>query len=107
VETLGVFIESCRSKGKHTVSDLVAEIEALFADGVKNVTTLCSGHKSKGREWGRVYWIQHTVRTKRPLQPWENEQENNINYVIASRVEGVHGAGELWLVPENVHKAAA
>jgi DNA helicase-2/ATP-dependent DNA helicase PcrA len=102
VDTLMVFVDACRAKGQHSLDCVVAEINALFADNVKGVTTLCSGHKSKGREWGRVYWLQAACRTKRALQPWEQTQEDNISYVIGTRVEGARGAGELILVPEGL-----
>jgi superfamily I DNA/RNA helicase len=102
VDTLRVFIEQCRAKGNHTLDCVVAEITDLFRDNVAGVTTLCSGHKSKGREWGRVFWLQASLRSKRELQAWEKEQEANLCYVMATRVEGQRGAGELFLVPEGV-----
>jgi superfamily I DNA/RNA helicase len=104
VETLQVFIDRCRQQGKHTLECVVTEITNLFADNVSGMVTLASGHKAKGREWGRVYWLQHSTKTKRALQTWEVEQEKNLNYVLGSRVEGVHGAGELWLVSEAVQR---
>lgn len=93
VDTMKIFIERCRSKGNHTVDCVVKEIEGLFADDVTGVTTLATGHKAKGREWHRVYWLQHSMRQNR--QSWEDQQELNICYVIGTRAKS-----ELILVPE-------
>lgn len=85
VETLHVLIERCRSLGKTGVVDLIAEIEALFADNVTGVLVLSTGHKAKGREWERVYWLQK--RSNRRMQDWERQQEDNICYVLATRAK--------------------
>jgi DNA helicase-2/ATP-dependent DNA helicase PcrA len=93
--TLKVFMDNCRAQGKHAISDLLNEIDALFGDDVKGVITLCTGHKSKGREWPRVFWLQ--ASQGRPLnRPWEVLEETNIKYVIATRA-----MQELILVPED------
>jgi superfamily I DNA/RNA helicase len=84
-DTLRVFIERCRAKGSHSVDCVVLEIQDLFADNVKGILTLCSGHRSKGREWATVYWIRTELRTRRDLLPWEVQQEANINYVMGTR----------------------
>lgn len=93
VETMQVFIDRCRAKGSNSVECVVEEITALFADDVTGVTVLSTGHKAKGREWHRVYWLQHTMRQNR--QAWEDQQELNICYVIGTRA-----MRELILVPE-------
>lgn len=85
VDTVKIFIERCRAKGHHTIQCVVTEIEALFADDVTGVTTLATGHKAKGREWHRVYWLRHTQRACR--QAWEDQQEINLNYVIGTRAK--------------------
>lgn len=96
VGTLRVFIGRAQEQGKTRIDDVVEDIQALFADDVTGVTTLCSGHKSKGREWPRVYWLQR--RGTRPgLKPWELVQEDNINYVIGTRAQELLG-----LVPEGM-----
>jgi superfamily I DNA/RNA helicase len=93
-DTLLVFIERCREKGVHSVDGLIAEIDLLFADDVKDVLTLATGHKAKGREWPRVYWLQ-TANRMRLAKDWEIVQEDNIKYVIGTRA-----MAELILVPE-------
>ena len=87
VDTLKVIIDQCRSEGKHDVSDLVAYIDSLFGDDVKGVLTLSTGHKSKGREWKRVFWLDraNTCPSRWARKDWQMEQENNLQYVIATR----------------------
>ena len=87
VDTVLIFVERTRAKGGEKVAALVLEIEALFADDVAGVTTLSTGHKSKGREWSTVYWLQVPARGKRALQAWEEEQEKNLKYVMGTRAQ--------------------
>jgi DNA helicase-2/ATP-dependent DNA helicase PcrA len=96
VASLQVFIERTRTNGHNTIEELVLEIQALFADDVKGVPVLCTGHKSKGREWHRVYWMQTTLRQKN-LQDWQLVQEANLKYVMATRAKS-----ELILLPEGM-----
>lgn len=96
VDTLRIFIDRCRQLGKTTIDELVAEIEALFADTIEHLLTLCTGHKAKGLEWGRVFWIQSAER-RQPRKAWEAEQEDNLKYVIGTRTKG-----ELVLIPETL-----
>lgn len=96
VATLHIFIARCRMLGKTLISELVVEIEAMFSDDTTNVISLCTGHKAKGREWTRVFWIQ-TVQRGRPSKEWEFVEETNIKYVIGTRAQS-----ELILVPESL-----
>ena len=96
VETLGIFIQRCETLGKTLINDVVAEIEALFADNVTDMIRLSTGHKAKGREWPRVFWLRTGRRQQR--KEWETISERNIEIVIATRP-----LGELILVPENIH----
>lgn len=96
VETIRVFMQRCKELNKLTIDHLVSEIEAMFDDNVKDVLTLCTGHKSKGREWPRVYWIQ-TAQRGRPSKEWEFVEETNVKYVMGTRA-----MRELILVPEGV-----
>ncbi len=95
VDTLRVFIERARARGERTIDGIEQDIMRLFADDVKGVTTLSTGHKAKGREWPRVFWIQVAPLDPSRMQPWEAEQEQNILYVIATRAQA-----ELVFVPE-------
>lgn len=96
VDTLVVFLDRCDQLGKHTIAELVQEIESLFADDTGGVLTLSTGHKAKGREWPRVYWLQ-TTQCKPPRKEWEAEQEDNLKYVIGTRAMQT-----LVLVPEEL-----
>lgn len=98
VDCLLVFVKRCRDKGANRVECLVEEIEALFADNVTGVLTLASGHKAKGREWNKVYWIQ--TGRRQGLQAHEERQEDNLCYVITTRAKS-----ELILVPGEEKKA--
>ena len=94
VDTLRIFIERSRAKGHTQIDQLVGEIQSLFADNVTNVTVLSTGHKAKGREWDRVFWIQ--ANGGRPSErEWQKIEEDNIKYVICTRARN-----ELVLVPE-------
>jgi superfamily I DNA/RNA helicase len=96
VETLGIFIARCETLGKTLISDVVAEIEALFADNVTYMIRLSTGHKAKGREFDRVFWLRTTRRQQR--KEWETISERNIEIVIGTRP-----LNELILVPEEIY----
>jgi DNA helicase-2/ATP-dependent DNA helicase PcrA len=87
VETLRVIIDQCRSEGKHDVADVETYIDSLFADNVSGILTLSTIHKSKGREWKRVFWLARKTTCPSPYarQSWQIEQENNLQYVAATR----------------------
>lgn len=90
VETLMVIINRCMSLNKMTVQDVIDEINHLFTDtkdGKADRFTLSTIHKSKGREWGTVYWLNRstTLPSKYAKQPWQLEQEYNLCYVAATR----------------------
>jgi superfamily I DNA/RNA helicase len=87
VETVRVIIEQCRAEGKHTLGDAIGYVEGMFGDKVKDRMVLSSIHKSKGREWDRVFWLDraNTCPSKWARQDWQQEQENNLCYVAATR----------------------
>lgn len=70
------------------VEVLVNEIKKMFDEKIdgKKVVTLSTGHKAKGREWDRVFWIQ-TGPSKFARQPWELAQETNLCYVMTTRAK--------------------
>jgi superfamily I DNA/RNA helicase len=79
---------------KDIVSALCGEIDSLFGDNVGGAHVLLSSiHKSKGREWSRVFWIQ-TPTPKWCRKDWEFSTEVNLSYVAATRAKS-----ELYLVP--------
>lgn len=89
VETLRVIIDQCQQEGKTTVADAVAYIDSLFADNVRGVVVLSTIHKSKGREWNRVFWYDRagTCPSKYARQAWQVAQETNLQYVAATRAQ--------------------
>lgn len=61
------------------------EIDSIFNDEIDgNYITLSSIHRSKGREWHRVFWLQ-TPPSHYAVMDWELEQEKNLKYVAATR----------------------
>ena len=70
------------------------EIDKIFgAEQSKTpVVLLSSIHKSKGREWKRVFWLQ-VGPSKWARKQWELDQEVNLCYVAATRAQE-----ELYLV---------
>ena len=89
VETLYVIIDACASEGKNSIVDVVAYIDMLFADDVKGILVLSTIHKSKGREWETVFWLDRagTCPSKYARQEWQKEQEANLCYVAATRAK--------------------
>lgn len=72
---------------KQPVDRVCAEIDMIFVDGFDSkCVILCSIHKSKGREWHKVAWLQ-TGPCAWARQDWEKEQEVNLNYVAATRAK--------------------
>jgi len=86
------------SKVKYTdpVEALCTEIDKIFTDNVGDESVLLSSiHKSKGREWTNVYWLQ-TGPSKWARKDWELDQETNLCYVAATRAKT-----QLILVPAD------
>jgi ATP-dependent exoDNAse (exonuclease V) beta subunit len=78
------------------VQRLCDEIDQLFGDTSNGqsaaLVLLSTIHKSKGREWEHVFWLQ-TGPSKWARKAWELEQESNLCYVAATRAKS-----ELFLV---------
>lgn len=89
VETIRVIIDQCRKEGKRTIADAVAYVGDLFSDDTTGMLVLSSIHKSKGREWERVFWLDRTgtCPNKWARQAWQLGQETNLQYVAATRAK--------------------
>lgn len=89
VETIRVIIDQCLEEKRDTIDAALAFIDDLFADDVRGILVLSTIHKSKGREWERVYWLDRneTCPSKWAKKPWELEQETNLCYVAATRAK--------------------
>lgn len=86
VETLRVLAEDCA-----TVDEIQEKIGKIFdnttPDEARNRITLCTIHRSKGREWKKVFWLGHKSMCPSSFAcvAWEQEQEINLMYVCATR----------------------
>jgi DNA helicase II / ATP-dependent DNA helicase PcrA len=90
VETIKVVMDACRDDKRDLITDVVAYIENIFADNVAGILTLSTIHRSKGREWKRVFWLDrfNTCPSRYATQNWEKIQEANLQYVAATRSMG-------------------
>lgn len=87
VDTLLALMDGCRS-----LDELEAKITGLFSnseDGHQNTLTLSTVHKSKGREWDRVFvlGVEKYMPSRWARQAWQKEQENNLIYVALTRAK--------------------
>lgn len=91
VETLFVLMETLSDDDSTT--SLQEIVNRLFADtkaGEKpRGVTLSTVHKSKGREWHRVYLLGRNayMPSKFARQAWQMEQEKNLMYVAVTRAK--------------------
>lgn len=77
-------------RGVQDVKGLVDKINGLFEDSEgkpKPAVVLSTVHKSKGREWNRVYILGYKqyMPSSWAKAAWEHEQETNIIYVAVTR----------------------
>lgn len=86
-DTLRVIIASCRAKRQDSIEAVTNAIDTMFADNIRGILTLSTIHKSKGREWPRVFFLDRkgTLPSPYARQQWQLEQENNLCYVAATR----------------------
>lgn len=92
VTSLLTLIELCREDGKHSIADLHALIDSMFEDTTahsKKMLTLSTIHKSKGREWPRVFILNAHKLMPSPYarKAWQLEQEANLAYVAITRAQ--------------------
>ena len=89
VDTLIVIIDTL--KPTDSVDEVINVILSLFGDTPEGQNakslTLCTAHKSKGREWHRVYLYGRNkyMPSKFARQDWQVVQENNLIYVAVTR----------------------
>lgn len=90
IETIFVLIDSIGLD--QPIASLIDTIESMFKDTdklPKKVITLSTIHKSKGREWDRVYLLGRAAYLPSPYarQPWQLQQEENLEYVAVTRAK--------------------
>ena len=94
VDALFVIIDSLVRDGKTGIEDLTDWVRHLFGDTpngeMPSVFTLSTIHKSKGREWDRVYLLYRaeTLPSAWARKPWQLHQEENLEYVAITRSKG-------------------
>ena len=90
VQCLKVIVERVAKidpKPSNAVERVCTEIDTIFGDNVGAECVLLSTiHKSKGREWNRVIWLQ-TGPSKWARKDWELQQETNLCYVATTRAK--------------------
>lgn len=92
VDCLKTIIDKVRSEGGKTVEDVVAAIRRLFGDTTdenapQDVVVLCTLHRSKGREWRRVFHLGRLklLPSRHAETPEQLRQEENLEYVGFTR----------------------
>lgn len=92
-ETLIVLMNATRDTGGDTVDALAQFINRLFGDTPDGQRPKCitfsTVHKSKGREWDRVFLLGRNryMPSKFARQDWEKQQEVNLQYVAGTRTK--------------------
>jgi DNA helicase-2/ATP-dependent DNA helicase PcrA len=90
-DTLLIICEAVTAKGLSTLDAVRDAINSMFSDDVtaQGLLTLCTYHRSKGREWPRVLLIEHHKRCPSPwaTRDWEVRQEYNLAYVAITRTQ--------------------
>ena len=95
VGTVQALIERCHAEGKTLVSDLTAFIDNMFGDtdpkAPARVVRLMTLHKSKGREFMRVFFLgRHKyLPSKYARKEHQLLQESNLEYVGLTRTKQV------------------
>ncbi len=92
VDTLSIIIDQLLLNGESTKSALRSRIEKIFGDtknGGRELLTLSTIHKAKGKEWDRVYLLGRNayMPSKYAKQGWELGQEDNLCYVAVTRAK--------------------
>jgi DNA helicase-2/ATP-dependent DNA helicase PcrA len=90
VDALMTIIESLPTDAP--ISDIKLRIQAMFGDNEtdpRQLLTLSTVHKSKGREWPRVYLLGRSMYMPSPFarQVWQAQQEDNLIYVAVTRAQ--------------------
>ena len=87
VDCIQLFLRQL-DENHRTVPALIRKIEDLFSDrNSAGLLTLCTAHKSKGREWNTVFLLDANeyMPSKWARQKWQQEQELNLIYVAYTR----------------------
>lgn len=105
LDCLRVIINRQLMLNKHSIDEMIEDIKTMFGNTREGTTpdvlTLSTVHKSKGREWKRVYILGRRRFMPSPYakKDWQMEQELNLEYVAITRA-----IEELIDVPYNADK---
>lgn len=100
-------VEGIDPKCSNPASRICQEIDSIFDDNVNAKCVLLSTiHKSKGREWDNVYFLQ-TGPSKWARMDWELEQEQNLLYVAVTRSKSVLYMAQAKQEPEEANYTPA
>lgn len=92
-DTVQVLIDACAEDGGTSPADVINLINRMFEDTTEGekpkCLTMSTVHKSKGREWPRVFLLGRNryMPSKFARQQWEKEQEVNLMYVAVTRAQ--------------------
>jgi superfamily I DNA/RNA helicase len=92
-EKVGILSDIARGLPEDdSINKLVEKIEYTFGEGQyqgKDILRLCTIHRSKGREWDRVYLIGRNryMPSKWATKEHEIQQETNLSYVAVTRTK--------------------
>lgn len=90
-ETLFVILSNMRESDN--LASVTRKIQSLFGDTEPgkpaSSLTLCTIHKSKGREWNKVIFYGRNAYcpSKYAKQAWQLQQERNLEYVAITRAK--------------------
>jgi DNA helicase II / ATP-dependent DNA helicase PcrA len=89
VETLLQVCAAVTARQQTSLGAVREFVTNLFADDVTGVLTLATYHRSKGREWNRVFLLEHSARcpSRAARQAWQQRQEANLAYVAITRAK--------------------
>jgi len=89
VDRCEILKDLCHYRSVKTTDDLVNKIEFLFGDNQQDILRLCTIHRSKGREWDRVFLIGRNRYMPSPYarKDWQIQQETNLAYVAVTRAK--------------------
>lgn len=80
-------VEAVAERYRYT-HEVITALENMFSDDDKDGVILSTIHKSKGLEADRVFIIRRDLLpSKRATQPWQREQERNLEYVAYTRAK--------------------
>jgi ATP-dependent exoDNAse (exonuclease V) beta subunit len=81
-------VQNSNPKAANPIDALCEEIDKIFADDVGAEHVIMSSiHKAKGREFDRVFIINSGIISKWARKEWELQQEQNLQYVAATRAK--------------------